>query len=195
MLWLRNLRQSFSTQAFIANRWERVRRRGAHWKKEASFHGRYSSAFLMVSHLTYSSTSLKLLEVVAHRTHKEGDGLKRLFMHALHMYSGDIQELLAQELQEDGFPTRRIALCTNIVSYGCVGRMYWWCGVWVWLIVRCLCVMSLTCQAVVVVVVVFCEPISACQHLSTPIINAVLSVLSCRHCAANSVQASVCYQQ
>ena len=177
MLWLRNLRQSFSTQAFIANMWERVRRRGAHWKKEASSHGRYSSAFLMVAHLTYPSTSLKFLEVVAHRTHNPGDGLKRLFMHALHMFPGDVQDFLAQELQEVGFPTKRIALCTNIVSYGCVGRMYWWCGVWVWLVVRCLCVMSLTCQAVVVV--------SRSTHVSTYQLPS--SMLCCQFCLADTV--------
>lgn len=117
MQWLHNLRQSFSIKAFIEHMWERFQKRGGHWKKEASSHGRYSSHFLIAVHLTASQAPCNTSASSGLKSDDNRASMQALLMHTITMFPPDIQELLKQEMKGVAFPTRRTALCTSTVSY------------------------------------------------------------------------------
>ena len=99
MQWLHNLRQSFSSQAFIAHMWEGRKRRGGHWKREATSHGRYSSHFLLAAHLTSACAPSQTWEASSDREVGVRKGMKGLLMRVISHVPPDVQELLQKELE------------------------------------------------------------------------------------------------
>ena len=185
MQWLHNLRQSFSSQRFIEHIWEPRRRRGGHWKREATHHGRYSSHFLLAAHLTSAMVSRhSKVECSVGEAARENSMKTKLYS-TISMFPEDVAKLLRQEVESIGLPCRRIAFsCICFSCYCCQPPPR----------------LIFACQIVLPYVsVVWCVVTHLSGRLSL-LVNMPMTLIMSHHqfCAVNSVQSTLallCYRQ